>query len=90
MKKSPYSQITQRSLTMTQAEGKNILIPVDQFNKGMLEISIAKDFFSFLSEDMERDDSIFRGLDTERQQGLLCNISCILDFAQDSLLTKPV
>lgn len=74
---------------MSHQASQSVSIPVDQFNKGMLEISIAKDFFSFLSQDLEREDSILRGMESERQQGLLCAISCLLDSGTEALLHKP-
>lgn len=71
------------------ASKKNtVVLTMEQFDKAILSLEIAKSFFNFLSADIERDDSIFKDLDSNNQQALLCGVSCLLNEGTDNLTNK--
>lgn len=72
-----------------EASNKNtVVLSMEQFDKAILSLEIAKSFFHFLSADIERDDSIFKNLESNHQQALLCGVSCLLNEGTDNLTTK--
>lgn len=55
------------------------------FDAGHLSLSIARDFLSFISNDLAREDSILASMDGMSRAGLIDGVLCLLDRGIDDL-----
>jgi len=74
----------------SKSKSNTVSLSMEQYDKAFLQLEIAKSFFNFVSDDIDRDDSIFLSLDGSNRQALLCGISCLLHEGTELLTKKEV